>query len=153
MWSEVDRDAATTALGLKPSDSAIKEFVARADRDFRNQLEALWGPSGYERFREMEKLAEVRAMIGHVAGAVHFTETPLTASQGEFLAEVIARHDANFNAPPEGWHYDSIDWTRVLAEAGPRLSAAQFEALEGVAASARWRAENIRLLNEKRQKR
>jgi RNA polymerase sigma factor (sigma-70 family) len=153
MWSQVDRDAATTALGLKPSDPAIKEFTARADRDFRDRLETLLGASGYERFREMEKLAEVREMIGHVAGAVYFTATPLTARQGEFLAEIIARHDANFNAPPEGWRFDSIDWTRVLAEARPRLSAAQFEALEGVAANARWRAENIRLLNEARQKR
>ena len=153
MWSDVDRDAATTALGLKPSDPAIKEFAARVDRDFRGRLEALLGPSGYERFRQMEKLAEVRGVVGNLAGTVYFTETPLTARQGELLTEIIARHDGNLNAPPGGGRNDPIDWTRVLTEARPLLSAAQFENLQGVAANARWRVENIRVLNEARQKR
>jgi hypothetical protein len=97
-----------------------------------SRLRDLLGEEGLRKSQEFAMLIPARELTAHVAGALCFTETPLTAAQSAQLVQIIARSRAD----PSVSQASPYDWDVVVAQAQGLLSAPQRVALVNARAQA-----------------
>lgn len=79
-------------------------------------------------------MSQARELAVKLAGALYFTDTPLTPEQSDRLARIIA----NKRSRAREWQPQLHDWDAISAEAAGILSASQLEALGGLRAKDRF---------------
>ena len=97
-----------------------------------SRLRDLLGEEGLRKSQEFAMLIPARELTAHVAGALCFTETPLTATQSAQLVQIIARSRADSSVTQAS----SYNWDTVVAQAQGLLSAPQLVALVNARAQA-----------------
>lgn len=147
----MDLQGAIKTLGLQPDDPVIKEINDRSHREFHQELRALLGPMGYEKFLQERSLASLRSATRDIAENVALSDTPLTAIQSEQLTSILAQHTPDRD-PEQSWELGLVDWSALISDSRTVLSPAQLDALQDLAARARYGAANVRLLNQARRR-
>jgi hypothetical protein len=94
------------------------------------QLRALLGDDGIRRLQEYGATIPARELITPLAGALHVTETPLTADQAERLVQILTQNRVR----PSGPQGSRFEWNAVTIAAAGVLSPPQLTALAGVRA-------------------
>ena len=122
--------------GWEPADMfkgrSIPPEAPRPDKNLQEQMHALLGEAGYARFQEEEK--SITAPSVNLAGALYFTDTPLTAKQIKKMDELVT---AEFRAKKS--------WDDILEKSGSFLSEPQKQALVDYVAESQWNIERQRL--------
>ncbi|MBL9186017.1 MAG: sigma-70 family RNA polymerase sigma factor [Opitutaceae bacterium] len=137
----VDIWSAATSQGLSVSDnSSAATSIARmtsgplgaADEG----LKALLGAEAFGKFQQFEKAREARELIAALAGSNYYTESPLTAQQGEVLAGILAANTAterirmtDDGKKPVFSLRQVTDWDKVSAQAQGILTPSQLRSL------------------------
>jgi RNA polymerase sigma factor (sigma-70 family) len=105
-----------------------------SEAEIERRLLGLLGEEGFAEYRQQVKTVPARQMVGEVAGALCFSETPLLPAQHIRLVETMARHrqapDSASRSPI------SFNWMGIMNEAPGFLAPSQLAALEGVRAHA-----------------
>lgn len=96
----------------------------RSRGETEQALRALLGSAGYERMLEVGQASAGLQFAAHLAGALYFTDEPLTATQARELGRVVTQ----FPVRPDG-AFLTRDWDGLFAVARPLLSEQQFAAL------------------------
>lgn len=102
----------------------------------------LLGEAGYQRYQEASRLVGPRGFALQVAGALYFTDTPLTASQSDQLAGIVDAVQAEMGRS-RGSREDY--WNSVMNRAQGILGPAQLAALAGFQQREQFDAELNRL--------
>ncbi|MEO6245658.1 MAG: sigma-70 family RNA polymerase sigma factor [Opitutaceae bacterium] len=98
--------------------------LSRAER--RGRLTELLGERGWEKTEVFRGLLPVRNFADKVAGALCFSEAPLTTEQWQGLVQVLARNPAKGDAAQTM----RFDWDGVVDHARGMLSPTQLTALD-----------------------
>lgn len=100
---------------------------------------SMFGDEAANRFSSWLKLWPATQLVNEFSAGLFFTDDPLTPEQAQRLADIITR--AKLPTAPNNMPVDRldefVDWTRILAEAEPILSAAQLRGLHDRAALTR----------------
>lgn len=102
----------------------------------------LLGEAGYQRYQEASRLVGPRGFALQVAGALYFTDTPLTASQSDQLVGIVDAVQAE-TGRSRGSREDY--WNSVMNRAQGILGPAQLAALAGFQQREQFDAELNRL--------
>jgi RNA polymerase sigma factor (sigma-70 family) len=97
-----------------------------------SRLRDLLGEDGLRKCQEFGLMIPARELTAQVAGALSFTETPLTAAQSAQLVLIIAGSRSDPSVSQAG----SYAWDAVVAQAQGLLSAPQLVALTNARAQA-----------------
>jgi len=98
---------------------------AEVDRDVHDLL----SDAGYQQYQEAKRLVSARQLTQDVAGALYFTDTPLTAAQVDQLTRTV---DATRIATGQQGRAGSSEyWNAVLTNARAFLTEPQLAALAG----------------------
>jgi RNA polymerase sigma factor (sigma-70 family) len=109
----------------------VLQFPASTDVPFgevESRLRALLGEGGYAKLEEYRHILEGRQYTTQMAGALCFTETPLSAEQAGRLVESISTVHWQTKAPNPFETY----WDTVMSKAQSVLSPPQWAVLEGI---------------------
>ena len=120
-----------------PYDGAKTEIL-KPDENWREQMRAFLGDAGYARFQEEEKYITADSLS--LAGALYFTDTPLTAEQIKKMDELVT---AECNAS-EPYDFNAV-WDSIVEKSGDILSEPQKQALMDNEAESKWNVEAQRL--------
>jgi Sigma-70, region 4 len=93
-------------------------------------LRAILGEEGFRKYVDYERLSSGRMFTEQIAGALSFTDRPLTTSQADELTKVIASSQTAKNASQAR----RFDWDAIMAKAGGILEPSQLTALDGMRA-------------------
>lgn len=117
--------------GRAPRDPTTRELLRQAKARLEENIRGLLGESGLQRFRDYDRSWGTQYIAERLAGAVFFTETPLTENQASQLAGILAHHSPEFRA---GGFVDQgkIEWDQAIAAAGRILTPPQLAALRGI---------------------
>jgi hypothetical protein len=107
-----------------------------------SRLRDLLGDEGLRKCQEFGLLIPARELTAQVAGALCFTETPLTAEQSAQLVQIIARNQSNASVSQAG----TYDWDAVVAQTRGLLSAPQLVALANARAQAAEQTSSLKSL-------
>ena len=99
--------------------------------EYGRLLSDLLGEEGAQKVLRFNWGLEEREPAAKVAGALWFTDTPLTPEQADQLVQIMVDHPAK--GMPTGI-FPGHDWDAIIAEAEPFLSAAQVAVLRGMQA-------------------
>jgi hypothetical protein len=131
------RNEAMVATGreriLQGLDRNDPGFLARRDAavtPIDRDLQSLLGDSGYKSYRQFEQTSGVRGLVESLAGAVYYSDAPLTAQQGEQLASVLVATNKRQRGGRPEWM--DLDWDATMAETQSILSPAQLAALKAL---------------------
>ncbi len=114
--------AAASINGFDVSSPALqKEWEDRVFTENQAKMKALLGSEDYAALRSYQPWSGM-GMIETLAGNLYYSDTPLSAQQGESLIAVIQRHTT------VSTNKETTDWPAIYAEAGKDiLSAEQLE--------------------------
>jgi hypothetical protein len=134
--STLDIWAAAAKQGLSSSDPSILKMTSGPIRALEAKLREILG-TGFEAYQEYEKTQTARAVVSNLAGNLYYTDSPLTAAQGDLLARAIAVHTEQKKRPlvmdREGQViyslYTETDWDKVAEASRSVLSAQQLQTL------------------------
>lgn len=114
----------------------------------RESIQARFGADAAAQFEHYRKSSGERGLVNEFSAKLYFTDEPLSAQQASQLARIIG--DAGPPQAPTGGYTSSsattayrrsLDWEKIIAQAKPLLSPAQFQGLRGLAAVARMEAQ------------
>ena len=109
----------------------VLQFPASTEVPFgevESRLRALLGEDGYQKLLKFRNAIEGRELTAQMAGALCFTETPLSGEQAGRLVEILSTTRRKPNAPNSFETY----WDAVTTKAQRVLSAPQLVALNGL---------------------
>ena len=120
--------AAASANDLDPNNPALKkEWDDRVFTENRDKIMSLLGNEDFAAYINYQPWASL-GTLEQLAGNLYYSDTPLTASQGDAMAPIIERHSVVGSGGKL-----TTDWPAIYAEAGKGiLSAAQLEILKTV---------------------
>lgn len=98
------------------------------------RLRATLGEDGYRKYQEASRALDARELVVKVAGALQFTEAPLSPPHADTLAALITRH----RTPGSGWKPQAYDWDAIHAQAATWMSPTQLNVLAGLRARDRF---------------
>ncbi len=105
-------------------------MVASEQRQLRDQLIAQVGADEYAKLNELDRSQPTRDFVTQVAGRVFASDAPLTAAQGEALAQILVDASPEFQRGQRA-NLATEDWDAVALRMQPLLSAGQFAAVQG----------------------
>ncbi len=102
--------------------------------EFTHQLKELLGDEGYRQYREFAREAPVHAITQDLAGAVYFTDSPLTATQADQFRQIArqALNEPDNGKRANGGHWLYLPppiWDAILARTPGVLNLQQMSAL------------------------
>lgn len=110
-------------------DMDLRPGEGRSPAQMEQAVRALLGEDGYQRYRAASALVGLQQFTTGLAGALYFTDEPLTAQQARQLTPILAQYNVRMiNGVP------MRDWDGLYAAARPLLSAGQFAVLGRVRA-------------------
>jgi RNA polymerase sigma factor (sigma-70 family) len=120
-----DTNNAAVAVQVDPSDPAVRAALKSAKSSMEENLRRLLGDTGFDQYTAFNKLDPGRTYFEPVITNFYYTDTPLTAEQGDKLLEILAA-----NAPPPQRQgtitvMPEPNWDAVIAQAQGILSAPQ----------------------------
>lgn len=119
-----DLQAAAEAEWLPNHDTAVRELIDRAEREYEKAQLALLGEAGARQAIEFERTLLVREGVAMIASTATLARVPLTSEQSEQLVHVVVAA-APRNAD-DTLNLREIDWVRVSEQARQFLSLAQW---------------------------
>ncbi len=156
----VDIWSAATSQGLSVSDnSSAATSIARMTSGplgaAHEELKAMLGAEAFGKFQQFEKAREARELIAALAGSNYYTESPLTAQQGEVLAGILAANTATERTQmaddgkkPVFSLHQVTDWDKVSAQAQGILTPSQLRSLHLLAEQRRLDREISRTVSQ-----
>ena len=136
----LDEERAVRFLDLKIGNSATMVgehvfilFPGKPEQPEAEQLKAILGDAGYERYRDYEKGTMARAFANDLTGVLYKTENPLTRDQAEKIQAIVGQAGA-----AGSWEYAMPEksWEELRAYAEESLPPEQLEAIDGM--HAKW---------------
>jgi hypothetical protein len=130
-FSQGMNDIATAAANqdMQLSDSGIRQMRQAAMAQFTSQMTALLGSEDFAQFQQFSRAAPAGTIVADVAATAFRSGSPITATQGEQLTQIIAsaspEYQSGGNVNP-----DTVDWSAVQAQAQTVLPAQQFAAVQ-----------------------
>ena len=138
VWAEASKQGLPTG-GNSASSTSVARLTSGPLGIMENGLKELLGEAGYENFKQFEKARGNRELIASLAGALYVSEAPLTAAQGESLAEVLASTTRTERTPMADDGKGQLnristvtDWAGVQKKAQAFLSPPQLAALKAL---------------------
>jgi RNA polymerase sigma factor (sigma-70 family) len=136
---QIDLFVATQRFGMAASDADGKSLSLVSDdslggNDAGAKLTAALGEEGIPKYMEFARVAQARDLAVKMAGALYFTDTPLTPPQADRLGQIIA----DKRNAARGWQPQLYDWDAITAEAAGILSPPQLQILAGLRAKDRF---------------
>jgi hypothetical protein len=107
----------------------LRAGEGRSPAQMEQAVRALLGEEGFQRYREAGAAAGLQQVTIALAGALYFTDEPLTAQQARQLTPILTQYNMRtIDGVPRR------DWDGLYAAARPVLSAGQFAALDRIRA-------------------
>jgi len=140
----IDIWAAAGSQGLTISgNSSSATSVARLTSDPMNSvqenLKSLLGESGYAAYQQFNRTQPASELVTSLAGAVYYSDTPLSSQQGTALAQIITNNTTTIKTPmaddgggPVFSLSTSTDWNGVNSQAQAILTPTQLSALQAI---------------------
>lgn len=119
--------------GLAVDDAKLAPLWTEIHRQADDALRALLGQDGFGAFRDYERGAALREVVGAVAGAAALAGAALTRQQAEALFEVCAASSESYRRG-EAATPQMLDWDAVDVAAARHLSPARMRILQSVEA-------------------
>jgi hypothetical protein len=128
----LDTLAVARAQGVSINDPLLAQLPDPVQAEISQKLRALLGEADYASFQDYSRAPNsvARSTVGNLAANLYYTSTPLTAAQGQQLAQVIAVNTAK---PTGGGNMQTTPepaWDAIYAEARQILNADQLAALQ-----------------------
>jgi hypothetical protein len=145
----VDIWAAASSQGLlTDGGSATSTSVARMTSGpimtAQETLKAMLGENGFEKYQQFNKTRPARDFVTSLAGSLYYSESPLTAQQGDALTEIVKTNTKALNIPmvsdgksPLFIQTNLTDWEAVSAQAQAFLSPSQLATLRSLGEQAK----------------
>jgi len=120
--------AAASENGLDPNNPTLKkEWDDRVFSENRDKIKSLLGNEDFAAYINYKPWASL-GTLETLAGNLYFSDSPLTATQGDAMASIIERHSVVGSGGKL-----TTDWPAIYAEVGNGiLSAAQLDILKTV---------------------
>jgi len=115
--------------GVSGSDSVVGLLQGQENAQFEKEEASLLGEEAYQQLREYDRTLEARTLVSGVAGNVYYTSSPLTAEQGDQLAQILAKNSASYQQGGDAGPND-INLATTLSQAAEFLSPTQIAALK-----------------------
>ncbi len=118
--------SAATTQRVAISDPTVLKLFAQAAGSLEKDLQAMLGDAGYRQYVQYNHAQNAQEVVSTLAGTVYRSDSPLTAFQGERLAEAVIANTRSVPASPGSKTMTrETDWTAVGAEAQAILNPAQ----------------------------
>lgn len=118
--AEIDQLAA--ARGLKVSDPSLVSLYGQADADFDAGLSGIVGTSGHLALKHFAETYWIRSATDTLAGALFYSDAPLTANQANQLVEIVWD---NMRTPTGEHHPAAANFDAMAIQAQGILSETQ----------------------------
>lgn len=112
-----------------PDDPRTQDLRQAEDARHAAQLTQLLGEAGYRQFREFDRTANLRDLVGDFALQLSAMNAPLSADAAEQLIQSLARHTDEWQGKS---NRNAIKWDAVLVDAQAILPPDQFAQLRRV---------------------
>jgi RNA polymerase sigma factor (sigma-70 family) len=122
------------AKGVSPSDSGVSKLAGEAVLPFETELMAmLGGEAGYREYVRHNRASAGIALVRELAGSLAWSPAPLTAAQGERLAQDLIAETRVVPAAPGSKSVRHVtDWDAVATLARSVLAAEQVPAFQAL---------------------
>jgi hypothetical protein len=119
--------------GVSPGDGAVSKLAGEAALPLETELRTLLGEEGYREYLRHNRANAGVTLVKDLVGALAWSSTPLTAAQGERLAQdLIAETRAVPVAPGSRTVRHVTDWDAVATLARSILTPEQVPAFQAV---------------------
>lgn len=131
IWTEAAKQ------GLSSDDPSILRMTTGPILESQAKLRAALG-EGFSDYIDFDKTYSARSIVASLAGSLYYTDTPLTAAQGEALANAVARNTEEKKRPLVSDRdgkviyslYTETNWEKVREAGLQTLAPAQLKALQ-----------------------
>ena len=89
IWTSAETLGVGAAVGNTPTATSLVRMTTASAAATQEKLKALLGEAGYQRYQQFESSGPARDTVKALAGAVYSSGMPLSAVQGETLAQVL----------------------------------------------------------------
>ena len=136
------RDRLRAMKAGDPARAEVMSEIKAGNATFQADLRSALGEANYVQYQQFSRTFMLQTVPGDLAATLASAGEPLSASQGDALADSLVRHatDANGKIDPR-----KVDWNGVIAEASGMLTPEQTQNLRLIAASRQTAAEVNRL--------
>lgn len=123
--TKMDFELAARAQGYKPTDAALAPQRTQLEASLKTALTDALGSADYEQYQQYQRMMPITGLITDMTTLAVQHDAPLDAAQVDRLMTSIANASPGYRT---GAVLDplTVDWTHVLVEAQPYLSAKQF---------------------------
>lgn len=144
----------TVSIGQHQLTLSERDFSS--PREFGNEIRAVIGESGYQKYREVQQQVTARSLAREMTQALYATPMPLTAAQAGDLRRLVndVAVDPALGKPHTGhwWYLPPERWARLIAEAAKAMPEPQLAALREMQAKSTYQQAQRRAFQEYRQR-
>ena len=118
--------SAAAAKGVTTSDPAVSKLLTDSAGALEKDLAALLGDAGFRQYSQYGKAQNAQEVVSSLAGTIYRSDSPLTASQGERLTQLVIENTRSVPISPGSKTISrETDWTAVGLQAQTILSPPQ----------------------------
>lgn len=119
--------------GMSPNEASFAKLSKEAGAPYEAELKTLLGDDGYGLHAMHNRSQAAFGFVREYAGAVYPSDAPLTAAQGELLAQVVIKETRTVPVIPGSAAISYVvDWDTVAKQAQTILSTPQVAALQAL---------------------
>ena len=123
-YSAPDTGTPSAAIAAGPDSLSPDEVAA--------QLRGVLGDEGYKAYQDYNKIGGAQDLAQKLAASLYATETPITATQGNQLVQILAQSSADYQSGKGLWSASQVGWDTALSNAQAVLSGPQMDALRSL---------------------
>lgn len=123
-FSAPDANSPTAVIAVNADPLSPEEISA--------QLKNLLGDTGYQAYQDFNRAGAAQTLAQQLAGSLYATASPITAVQGNQLAQVLAQSSNDYQNGKGVWSSAQINWDTALSNAQTLLTPPQMDALRAV---------------------
>ncbi|HEY1109675.1 MAG TPA: sigma-70 family RNA polymerase sigma factor [Opitutaceae bacterium] len=143
-------------LSLGQHQLTLSERDFSSPREFGNEIRAVIGESGYQKYREVQQQVTARSLARAMTQALYATPMPLTAAQAGDLRRLVnaVAVDPALGKPHTShwWYLPPERWARLIAEAANVMPEPQLAALREMQAKSTYQQAQRRAFQEYRER-
>lgn len=144
----------THAVGQHQLTLSERDFSS--PREFGNEIRAVIGEEGYQKYREVGQQRLVRGLEREMTQALYTTPTPLMPAQASDLKRLVeaAAADPSLGKPytSHWWYFPPERWDRLMSEAAKTMLEPQLDALRNLRMKATYQQALSRGFREYRER-